>query len=424
MIQQPGGSQLSPKRLKEKADILETNLFKAVSRQKDLSEMHLKISRKNFPDVVIQKALLQLAPRFGIPPREFLMGLRDVMQKQIRPGKTEHFEKPLQNSEDDNTQYDDTHAWLRTLEIIASPDLIEFIVRGVREIPSRNGEVAKSFFHSEKSPGQLLKNGVIDFKEINHYPIANSGDDLFYITYEKQGTPGLSFTGAVIPVDVAVPCAINIGKGVERIEDPGGEGPPAGYLLKARKTGVVLLERNQADEITAVDITDSVEIKKLDFSKGNVGSVYTCPVSMKVGVVCNGFKIRVHGKVEATIVDGGEVTSNNHVEIIKTQAGSNITALKEISIQSATHTTVNSERGPVIISRELIDSNISAPEVIFKEDRGLITHNTIFAEKIELQGLYYSGENIIHFGENLFQEKKALLKSREQLRAKTAGTPQ
>jgi len=404
---------LSPERIKEKADILETNLYKSITGQEDPSKMQFRINRKNFPDPVIQKALLQLMPRFKVNPRDFLSGLRDLMNKKIEPSKEAIYKKSLANQEEALSSA--SHALSRTFTAIAAQDSLEIIVQGVAQIKSCNGEIAKSYFSHEKSPGKLLKDGVINFKEINNYPVVNAGDTLFYITYEKQGTQGLSFEGNIIPVSEAAPYAINIGDGVERIDDNSSAGKPMGYFLKARKTGVVTLERNPGNLITGIDILEAVEVKKLDYSIGNIGSQYTCPIRMKAGVVCNGFKIRVHGKVEADIVDGGEIITNNQAVIFKALADSTIMALKDITIDSSTRAKLISEQGTLTINTELIDSEISAPNIIFERNRGLITNNTIEAENLLFNGLYFSGENIIHFGNTLFIEKKEILKSKEKV---------
>lgn len=406
---------LSPERIKEKADILETNLYKSISKEEDHSKMQFRINRKNFPDPVIQKALIQLMPRFNVNPKDFLSGLRDLMNKKIEPGKESIYKKSLASQEEALSS--DTHPISRTFTAIAAQDSLEIIVQGVAQIKSCNGEIAKSYFNHEKSPGQLLKDGVINFKEINNYPIVNANDTLFYITYEKQGTQGLSFEGKIIPVSEAAPYAVNIGNGIERIEDNSSAGKPRGYFLKARKTGVVTLERNPENIITSINILEEVEVKKLDYSIGNIGSQYTCPIRMKAGVVCNGFKIRVHGKVEADIVDGGEIITNSEAVIFKAQAGSTIMALKDITIGSSTRAKLISEQGTVTINTELIDCKISAPNIIFERNRGLITNNTIETENLLFNGLYFSGENIIHFGNNLFVEKKEKIKSKEQVQA-------
>ena len=60
-------------RLQDKADILESNLFNAVSQQKDKINIHFKISREQFPDAVILKALSQLFPRINIKGNTILL---------------------------------------------------------------------------------------------------------------------------------------------------------------------------------------------------------------------------------------------------------------------------------------------------------------------------------------------------------------
>lgn len=416
MIQQQISEEtLSPQRVQEKADILETNLFKSVSRQTDPSRIHLKINRENFPDAVIHKALLHLMPRFNVSPRHFILGLRDLLQKDIPKDKPEKFEKLL--TQEDETLYDDSNIAARNFEAIASKTELEIIVSGIPEIKTQHGEIAQSFFNHEQSPGKLLKDGVINFKEINKFPIVNAGDNLFYITHERQGRQGVSFDGKLIPVEEAKPFIINIGPGIKKIDDPDETGKSKGYFLQARTTGVVVIDRDELQVIRSVDIREEIEILKLDYSTGNIGTQYTCPVQMKIGVMCNGFKLRVNGKVEATIVDGGEIITNNEASIIKAQFGSSIMALKDIRIDSAGHSTIISERGTITIGRELIDSKVSSPRLVFEKTKGLITNNRIESENLSLKGLYFSGENIIHFGNNLFVEKEKLIKSRENIRA-------
>lgn len=406
---------LSPQRVKEKADILETNLFKAISKQTDPARMQVKINRAAFPDAVICKAIQQLTPRFNIPPQEFLLELRELLQKEIPPDKQEKFEKTLNNSE--GTLYDDLNSITRHFEAIASDKELEIIVKGIPEIKSIDGEIAKSFFNHEQSPGKLSRDGVINFKEINKFPVVNSGDVLFYITHEKQGKQGLSYDGHVIPVNDAKPYMIDIGPQVKKIDDPDDTGKSRGYFLQARSTGVVILDRDEHGTVTGIDISEEVDVKKLDYSTGNIGSQYTCPIRMKIGVICNGFKLRVNGNVVVTIVDGGEIMTDSEAIITKTQPGSVVTALKDIRIDSATRSKIISEGGMVSFNRELIESEVSSPTVRFEKSKGLITNNIIETENLVLTGLFFSGENIIHFGTRLFAEKKALMSSREALKA-------
>ncbi|MFH2092989.1 MAG: flagellar assembly protein A [Pseudomonadota bacterium] len=408
-------SVLSPKRIEEKANVLENNLHKYISKQAVPSRMQITIDRERFPDAVITKALLQLLPQYNILPRVYLLALKDLLQKKIPPDKSLEFKKNLDL--DQTEESDDPNCLNRVFHAIASEKQLTIIVLGVPETPSIDGEIAKSYFDHKLSAGKLLKNGVIDFKEINKYPVVNADDNLFYIANEFQGKPGLSFDGKVIPVKEALPYPIQIGDGVVKIEDIGSSGESKGYYLMSQKTGVVLLLRNETEEITGIAILEQVEIQKLDYSVGNIGTQYTCPVSMKVGQICSGFKLRVNGRVEADIVDGGQIITNNEAVIIKAQSGSSILALKDITVNSASHAKLISERGTITIENELIDSNLSAPKIVFEKSKGLTTNNRIETENLRLAGCYFSAENIIFFGNSLFVDEKELIKTREQARA-------
>ncbi len=406
---------LSPKRIAEKAAILETNLTKNVAKQTNPSELKIVIDRDKFPDAVILKALLQLTPRHNIQPRTYLLALRDFLKKDLPPEVTESFEINLDM--DNREEFDDPNSMTRVFRAIASRTHLTIIVQGIAPVPSFNGSIAKSYFSSELSAGKISKSGIIDFKEINKFPIVNSEDNLFYIQHEQQGIPGLSYEGKTLSVDESIPYPIEIGAGVERIDDIDSTGKSKGYFLRSRRTGVVLLDRNKKGRIIGIDILEKVEVKKLDYSTGNIGSQYTCPVSMRVGEICSGFKIRVNGLVEADILDGGEIITNNEAIIIKSQSGASVLALKDISAVSITHSKLISEKGCITVQNELIDSELSAPKIIFEKNKGLVTNNKIETEKLVLQGCYFSAENIIYFGNSLFVDEKDNMKSLEKTRA-------
>ena len=412
---------LSPQKVQEKADILENNLFKSISKQTDPAKMHIKINRANFPDPVINKGLLQLMPKFNIKPREYLHGLRDLMQKDIPESKQESFKTDLDLNDTEEIYFDDSNIVSRNFEAIASKKELEIIVRGIPAIKSINGEISKSFFDHKLSPGELLKGGAINFKEINKYPIINADKKLFYITHEKQGKQGVSFDGKIIPVEEAKPFAIHIGPGVEKREDSTNDsdeaGKSKGYFLHSQSTGVIILNRNEKGVINGIGISDKVEVKKLDYSTGNIGTQFTCPIHMKIGEICNDFKIRVNGKVEVAVIDGGEIITNNEAVIVNAQSGSAVMALKDIIIDYATHSKIISEHGTITINKGLIDCETSSKKVVFERGKGLITNNQIETENLSLSGLYFSGKNSIYFGNNLFVEKEELLTSRENLRA-------
>ena len=407
---------LSLKRIGEKADILENNLFKQITKQASPSKMQIAIERANFPNSVILKALLQLMPRYNIKPRSFIVPLKDLLNKRIPPDKPLRLKIELDLEEDEDTS--DAHTVTRVFEAAVSTKVLVIRVYGIPEIRGSDGDIGKSFFNHELSAGKLLKGGLIDFKEINKFPVVNSGDALFYIEHEQQGKPGFSFDGKVIEVHETTPYPIRIGDGVEKTDDVDDSGRSKGYYLKSEKTGVVLMERNENGRIISIEIKDQIDVEKLDYSVGNVGTRYTCPISMNVGEICAGFKIRVNGNIEANIVDGGEIITNNDAEILKSQSGSSILALKDISVHTATRSKLISERGTITIHRELIDSELSAPKIILEKNRGLVTNNRIETEHLFLKGCFFSAENTIYFGNSLFVEEKEQLKFMENARSK------
>ncbi len=407
---------LSPKRINDKANILESLLNKSISKQKDPYKMQIVIERTKFPGAVIAKAILQLMPRYGIQPRKYLTPLRELLDKKISPDETEQFETDLDVEE--NSEYDDQRSMTRVFKAVASEKNLSITILGVAAKQSRNGSIAKSYFDHELSAGKMLKDGVIDFKEINKYPTVNADDKLFYIINEYQGLPGLSFDGKLIPVKEALPYIIQTGDGVERIEDLDSTGKSKGFYLKSLKTGVVLQEKNAKGKIISIDIKDMIEIQKLDYSTGNIGTRFTCPISLKVTEICGGFKIRVNGKVDADFVDGGEIITNNEAVIVKAQSGSSILALKDITASSVIRSKLISEKGTITIERELIDSQLSAPKIIFEKSKGLVTNTRFESQRLTLKGNYFSSDNIIYFGNSLFVEEIEARKALSSARAK------
>lgn len=401
---------LDPKKVQEKADILETNLFKSISKQKDPSLIRIRINRNHFPAQVSNKALLQLMPRFNIKPSFFVLGLRDLMNKELTADESATFYTELSDGE--NTLYADDKTISRGFEAILTKDELQITITGVTVVPSNDGRIAESFFDHEQSAGKLLKDGIINFKEINRYPIVNAGAKLFYITHEKQGSPGISFDGKFLPVEEAAPMMINIGPGVEKVMDIDKDsGRSNGYYLRAEKTGVVVLDRDNNGAIRSIEISDEMNIKRLDYSVGNIGTQYTCPIQAKIGIICNGFRIRVNGQVQADISEGGEITTNNEAHVVLVQTGSKIIAHKDINITAASGSVLLSEKGCVTIGNELIDSKVQAPEVFFEKTNGLLTNNLIETNKLSLKGLNFSGVNTIHFGNDLFSQKQDQIKA-------------
>ncbi len=412
----PPNQPLSGDRLQDKADILENNLFNTTSKSNDKISIHFKINRKQYPDSVIIKGLLQLFARVNIKGPKILLVLRKMLIRTIPEGNQLKIEKQLLNLAE--TEDPDLSRLSLTLGVILTNKLLQLTIKGTAVIPSRDGAIAKAFFDHESCPGMLLKNGIIDYREINKYPIVKAGDNLFFITPESQGKPGMGYDGQIIHVPNALPLEFCLNGGVKRVDRSDKEGKNIGYFLNAGKTGVVLL--NRVDNIIeGIEISDELDVNRLDYSTGNIGTKFICPISMKIDTICSGFKIRARGKVEANVLEGGEIETKKQAQLHTIMPGSKVIAQNDITTHFSRNAMLTSKTGCITILDELMDSTLISTGISFEKNKGILTSSTLDAETIALKNLYFCGENNIYFGRRLFSKKQTLIEARETQEKKT-----
>lgn len=392
-------------RLQTKADILENNLFRSTTKLADQTQATLTIDRKTWPNAVILKALIQLLPRF------------DIIDKRVHYTVNTLFAKKLSNDKADSQDiilYDPERAGLqRKITISATSRVLELTITGTPPTPSMDARIEAYFFNHEDYPGKLLQNGKIDFREINRFPTVAVGDDLVRVLYESLGTPGLTFDGIEVPVEEPRPMPLKENEGVEKIEEFDDDGNPVGYLLRSRKTGVVVY--NRRNDGLDIDVTDEIKIKSLDYSIGNIGTEFTCPISMEAELVCSGFKVRILGALKADTVDGGIIHTNASAEIGKCQSGGRVSAVEDITVQSVSNSSLASETGTIHVNNELIDSKLTAPNIVFDSGRGLLTNSEMDVESLTINNVVIGGSSAIHLGRSLFRERRDLLKEQDNL---------
>jgi uncharacterized protein (DUF342 family) len=408
----PPDQPLSKDRLQDKADILESNLFNIVSKQEDRTCLHIQVSREQYPDTVIIRALLQLFPRVNIKGSKILVILKKMMDRTIPEGSQLKTQKGLLNLA--GNENPDLARLSLTLTILLTSKLLHLTIEGTPVIPSQNGTIAESHFDSESCPGAVKKDGKIDFREINKYPIVKTGDQLFFITTESQGKPGMEYDGHIVQVPTALPLELNLNGGVNRVDRVDDQGNIIGHFLVASKTGVVLLTRID-DKISGIEISDELDVKRLDYSTGNIGTKFLCPISMKIDTICSGFRIRARGKVEANVLEGGEIETDSQAIIKIIEPDSKVTAQKDIIFHFARHAILSSETGCITILDELMDSTLFSTGISFKKNRGTLTNSILDAETISLENIYFCGENTLYFGRRLFSDRQALLDTRKNL---------
>ncbi|HKK90190.1 MAG TPA: FapA family protein, partial [Desulfobacteraceae bacterium] len=397
--------------LQKKADILENNLYNQVKKQQDTASLSFQIERERYQDSVVLKALAQLFPRMNVQAAVVLAALKTVMAKE-RPGDesltVRHVLRDLSDADDERL----TRLSL-TLEISITTKHLNLTLKGVPPIPTRDGAIDESYIDHLSCPGKLMEHGRIDFREINEYPIIAAGDNLFYISREFHGTPGMAYNGEIIEVPEATPLELKLLGGVEVVEKETEGDKPPGYYLRAEKNGVVLLHRSRG-EITGVGIRDVLEVKRLDYATGNIGTEHISPINIKIGTVCSGFTIRAKGWVKADVLEGGSILAESSAQVSTVEGNSRILVQDNIVASFVINSLLTAKTGSIRIEKELLDSTLVAPVISFEQTRGNMTNNILYGESLSLKKLYYCGENTIYFGHYLFKKKQELAAARDE----------
>ena len=403
----------SPDKTQDRADILESNLFNAISKQNNPVILQFQIDRTTSADPVIIKALVQLFPRLNIKIPQILAYLRRLLMQKLPDEKELKLQKQVLSLADKGPP-ETAHLGI-TLRTFVSRQKLAVEIKGVPAIPPKDGAIKKAFFDYESCPGAFKEDGSIDFKEINKYPIVKAGDNLFLITPEVQGRMGMQYDGSIIHVPQALPLTIELNGGVDAVDSMSQDGKLRGHFLRASKTGAVLLSKTKG-KITGIEIRNALDIKRLDYSTGNIGSNFVCPISMKIDTICNDFRIRAKGVVEVGELEGGHVETKSSAKIYSALARSSVKAEKDIVVHLAKSSILSSVNGHVTIVEEALDSHIDGRGVDFDKYKGILTNSTLDAEHIHLKNIFLCGSNTIHFGTRLFNEKDALLQARTELK--------
>ncbi|HCY87097.1 MAG TPA: hypothetical protein DHV36_18335 [Desulfobacteraceae bacterium] len=399
-------------RTQDKADILESNLFQEISKQANPVIVRFQVDRTKTPDQVIVKALGQLFPRINLNSPKIPLLIRKLLVRKIPDGEELKIQKQLLNlSSMGNPDLAHLAVFMR---VLVTRDLLAVEIKGVPPVPSRDAEIGKAFFDYKRCPGAVSDDGKIDFREINKYPIVKKGDNLFFITPEVQGKPGIQYDGKVIHVPQALPMDVATRDGVDIVESQKTGGKSRGYFLRAARTGVVLLSLANG-KVRKIEIRDALDIRRIDYSTGNIGTNFICPISMKIDTICSGFSIRARGTVEVGELEGGTVETDSHAKITMSHPDSRIVARKDVIAHLARQSRITSQKGRITLADEMVDTRADGVEFIFEKSRGILSGSVIDAERISIKGIYFCGDNTIRFGSRLFNERKALSEDRKKL---------
>jgi uncharacterized protein (DUF342 family) len=171
------------------------------------------------------------------------------------------------------------------------------IAEGVEPINGKNSQIMLNFEPIKNKP-KILKNGSVDYKNIDNIRLVQEGDLLLSKKPATAGVRGLSVRNEEIPAEAGVDTDITVGEGV-RIEKDGTE-------YYAMTDGCVSFKRNTLEVSPVYSVRGSV-----DYSTGNI--TFNGSVHVKFDVLSD-FKIKAEKDI---YVDG--ICQDAHLE-----AGGNI----------------------------------------------------------------------------------------------------
>jgi hypothetical protein len=406
-------SQTPPNKTQDRADILESNLYNAISKQQNPVTLQFQIDRETVANDVIVLALDQLFPRLNVKIPRILTLLRRLIAEKVPQGKELKVSKQVLSLADKGPP-ETAHLGI-TLRAIATQDRLAVEIKGVPAVPPTDGTIEKAFFDYKSCPGTVKKDGSIDFREINKYPIVTAGDNLFFITPEVQGRPGMQYNGGIIHVPQAKPLTIALNSGVDIVESKTRDNRLQGHFLRASSTGAVLLTKTDG-KISGIEIRETLDFKRLDYSVGNIGTQFICPISMKVDTICNDFRIRAKGMVETGQLEGGHVETQSSAVIYSASPGSSVKAEKDITVHFCRGSTLSSLNGYIIIVDESLDTRLDARGIEFDTPKGILSGTRMDAEQIILKNIHICGTNTLYFGRRLFRKRDTLIQERASLK--------
>lgn len=218
----------------------------------------------------------------------------------INEGKPLHSDRILELLQEDNVTVNIQRDGIENAVKICNEGGISenvIVAEGVEPIHGKNSQVLLNFDPIKNKP-KILKNGRVDYKNIDNIRVVNEGDLLLTKKPATAGVRGLSVRNQEIPPEPGVDTDISVGEGV-RVEKEGTE-------FYALTDGCVSFARNTL-EVSPVYVVRG----NIDYGTGNI--VFNGSVHVKNDVLSD-FKIKAEKDI---FIEG--ICQDAHLE-----AGGNI----------------------------------------------------------------------------------------------------
>ncbi len=396
--------------VKKLAQIIEDTADEVLFGENVLSvTMDIPPARDCAPDA-LAKALLHILTRYGIEPYpEFFSDVADRVKTEmvfIAPAR----ERGLRP---------------RTIQIDLSAGGRSVTILGEKPIAGADG-FNELLFDSSTRPGRLLPGGAIDFRQINRYPQVNEGEDMIRSLDPTPGLAGTDVHGFSIPPEPGKSFPFEPGDGLASRAFYDSELDRHGRIYSASRSGIVAIEFERdirdASCLKRISVVNRIEVGDIDFGTGNIGdgeNEFRCAADVSVkGDVKGFFSVAIEGSMDVKgTVEGKDVDVSR--SLVARSVMSSIRAGNVIETGSALNARLDAGE-LVIVRREALGSNISAPTVLFEPSGSpmvlcgacRISTRRLSMRKVSVRNLVQ-----VDMGKDLFQQRERLQMEKERAAA-------
>ncbi|NLJ99360.1 MAG: DUF342 domain-containing protein [Tissierellia bacterium] len=232
------------------------------------------------------------------------------------------------------------------------------IAEGVLPIDGKDGYIKYFFDREKKLTPKILKDGTVDYRELDSINNVNKGEQLAELVHPKEGKHGFKVTGEIIPYKKGKKPILRYGKNVTLLEE--------GVFLVAEKSGLVGLNNGK------VTISEVFEVSNVDKKVGNI--YFNGTVIVRKNIL-NGYKVKAYGDVEVKgLVEGGCIQNTGDVLVKQGIQGYNRLAVRtkgSIITKFIENAKIESDKN--ITAEAIMHSNvISGENIVVIGKRGLI----------------------------------------------------
>ncbi len=397
-----------------KTDALERTILGSLKASEDLTHASVLVQRKPGGDFFLCRALDRVLSRLNIKTAA------GTLSNSIREGlkaQTASSTKPsLYRFKVSSPQARETK---RIVEILISTEKLLIKVGGAAPVLGGGEEVMEVYFKDQDLPGKQMADGTIDFRELNRYPSVSRDDALLRVRSDLPQRDGVTYDGKAIPATGGDGGYLSLKAGVFRMDLTEEGEVPCEYLVKAEKDGVTILEKEDG-RITGIGVNDTIRLKQIDYSVGNIGSEMLCPVSMDVDLVQSGFQIKVNGEVTVKDLDGGTVVTNSNATFDQIQKNSEVRASGNIQTNTVISSSLSAETGGITVKKEMRDSRLAAARVEIKNSRGMLANVDMDTDNLDILNVAVGGTNSVNLGKHLFEKREELLLEKKMIEKQAA----